>query len=126
MEFIIIQRKSRNDRFFRTTTTKHNNNETTTKQQQHNNKNYQVFVFESAPFLRVTLGAAQRRKQRRLRSWWWHEQQSIAAALATSLHHVALRGQKKARARGVKRTPQKTRFRSVNLCKEFAYRSKIE
>ena len=43
-------------------------------------------------------GAAQRRKQRRLRSWSRHEQQSIAAALATSLHHSALRGQKKARA----------------------------
>ena len=27
---------------------------------------------------------------------------------------------------GVKTTPQKTRFRSVNLHKEFAYRSKIE
>ena len=26
----------------------------------------------------------------------------------------------------VKTTPQKTRFRSVNLYKEFAYRSKIE
>ena len=28
--------------------------------------------------------------------------------------------------RGCKTTPQKTRFRSVNLYKEFAYRSKIE
>ena len=27
---------------------------------------------------------------------------------------------------GVKTTPQKTRFRSVNLHKEFAYRSEIE
>ena len=45
------------------------------------------------------LSAAQRRKQRRLRSWWRHEQQSIAAALATSVHHCALRGQKRARAR---------------------------
>ena len=44
------------------------------------------------------MGAAQRRRQRRLRSWWRHEQQSIAAALAASLHHSALRGQKKARA----------------------------
>ena len=44
------------------------------------------------------MSAAQRRRQRRLRSWWRHEQQSIAAALATSLHHSALRGQKKARA----------------------------
>ena len=29
-------------------------------------------------------------------------------------------------AEGVKTTPQKTRFRNVNLYKEFAYRSKIE
>ena len=27
--------------------------------------------------------------------------------------------------KGVKTTPQKTRFRSVNLYKEFAYRSKL-
>ena len=44
------------------------------------------------------MSAAQRRRQRRLRSWWRHEQQSIAAALATSQRHLALRGQKKARA----------------------------
>ena len=44
------------------------------------------------------VSAAQRRRQRRLRSWWRHEQQSIAAALATSQHRSALRGQKKARA----------------------------
>ena len=31
---------------------------------------------------------------------WRHEQQSIAAALATFTRHLALRGQKKARARG--------------------------
>ena len=40
------------------------------------------------------MSAAHRRRQRRLRSWWRHEQQSIAAALATSQHHLALRGQK--------------------------------
>ena len=68
----------------------------------------QVFVHGECPFCVSPLfmdpseqpssGAAQRRKQRRLRSWWRHEQQSIAAALATSLHHSALRGLKKARA----------------------------
>ena len=44
------------------------------------------------------MSAAQRRRQRRLRAAWRHEKQSIAAALATSQHHSALGGQKKARA----------------------------
>ena len=59
-----------------------------------------VLVFSLVAWLSLTGSpcAAQRRRQRRLRSWWRHEQHSIAAALATSQHHSALRGQKKARA----------------------------
>ena len=42
-------------------------------------------------------GAARRRRQRRLRAHWRHEQLSL---LATYEHHVAPRGQSKARSRG--------------------------